>query len=66
MLGVYCLEVGLHPEGPSTGQLDERFPRFSSVLEQILSWYPNSTLHCFASHAVLTMVASKYRLPPQC
>jgi hypothetical protein len=31
---------------PATGQLDQGFPWFSSVLEQILRWYPNSTLHC--------------------
>jgi hypothetical protein len=40
------LEVSLHPEGPSTSQLDEGFPWFSLVPEQMLSWYPNSTLHC--------------------
>jgi hypothetical protein len=40
------LEVSLHPEGPATGQLDQGFPWFSLVLEQMLSWYPNSTLHC--------------------
>jgi hypothetical protein len=33
-------------EGPATGQLDQGFPWFSSVPEQMLSWYPNSTLHC--------------------
>jgi hypothetical protein len=38
------LEVRLHPEGSATGQLD--FPWFSLVQEQMLSWYPNSTLHC--------------------
>jgi hypothetical protein len=36
----------LHPEGLATGQLSQGFPWFSSVLEQMLSWYPNSTLHC--------------------
>jgi hypothetical protein len=40
------LEVSLHPEGPATGQLDQGFPWFSLVSEQMLSWYPNSTLHC--------------------
>jgi hypothetical protein len=38
------LEVSLHLEGPATGQLDQGFPWFSSLLEQMLSWYPNSTL----------------------
>jgi hypothetical protein len=36
----------LHSEGPATGQLDQGFPWFSLVPEQMLSWYPNSTLHC--------------------
>jgi hypothetical protein len=40
------LEVSLHPEGPATGQLDQGFPWFSLLPEQMLSWYPNSTLHC--------------------
>jgi hypothetical protein len=37
------LEVSLHPEGPSTDQLDKGFQWFSLVPEQMLSWYPNST-----------------------
>jgi hypothetical protein len=40
------LGLTLHPEGPATGQLDQGFPWFSLVPERILSWYPNSTLHC--------------------
>jgi hypothetical protein len=36
----------LHSEGPVTGQLDQGFPWFSLVHEQMLNWYPNSTLHC--------------------
>jgi hypothetical protein len=40
------LEVGLHPEGPATGQLDHGFPWFSSVPGKTLSWYPNSTSQC--------------------
>jgi hypothetical protein len=43
------LEVSLHPEGPATSQLDQGFPWISLVLEQMLSWYPNSTLHCMLS-----------------
>jgi hypothetical protein len=39
------LEVSLHPEGSETGQLDQGFSWFSLVSEQMLSWYPNSTLH---------------------
>jgi hypothetical protein len=49
------LEVSLHPEGPATGQLDQGFPWISLVPEQMLSWYPNSTLHC-----MLLMEPSKY------
>jgi hypothetical protein len=41
-----CLEVGLHSEGPATGQLNPGFPWVSLVKEQMLSWHPNSTLHC--------------------
>jgi hypothetical protein len=40
------LKVSLHPEGPATGQLDQVFQWFSLVPEQMVSWYPNSTLHC--------------------
>jgi hypothetical protein len=39
------LEISLHVEGSATGQLDQGFPWFSLVPEQMLSWYPNSTLH---------------------
>jgi hypothetical protein len=38
--------VSLHPEGPATSQLDQGFPWFSLIPQQMLSWYPNSTLHC--------------------
>jgi hypothetical protein len=27
-------------EGPATDQLDQGFPWFSSIVEQMLSWYP--------------------------
>jgi hypothetical protein len=40
------LEVSFHLEGPVTGQLSQGFPWVSSVPEEMLSWYPNSTLHC--------------------
>jgi hypothetical protein len=40
------LEVSLHPEGPAIAQLDQGFPWLSLAAEQMLSWYPNSTLHC--------------------
>jgi hypothetical protein len=40
---------------PAAGQLDYDFPCFSLVSERVLSWYPNSTLHC-----MLLMQPSKY------
>jgi hypothetical protein len=52
MLGFACsvpdfwLEVSLNPEGPATDKLDQGFPWFSLVPEQMRSWYPNSTLLC--------------------
>jgi hypothetical protein len=58
MLGFACsvpvcwLEVSLNPGGPAAGQLDQGFPWFSLVPEQMLSWYPNATL--------LPMVISKF------
>jgi hypothetical protein len=38
------LEASLHQEGPATGQLDQGFPWFSLVPEQMLSWYLKFTL----------------------
>jgi hypothetical protein len=49
------LEGSLHLEGPATSQLDRGFPWFYLVPEQMLSWYPNSTLHC-----MLPMQPSKW------
>jgi hypothetical protein len=40
------LEFSLHPEGPLTGEIVEVFQWLSLVLEQTLTWYPNSTLYC--------------------
>jgi hypothetical protein len=42
------LKVSLHPEGPATGQLDEGFPWFSLVTEQMLGWYQHSTMLCIS------------------
>jgi hypothetical protein len=52
------LEVSLHPEVPATGQFDQGFPWFSLVPEQMLRWYPNSTLLC-----MLHMQPSQWQLP---
>jgi hypothetical protein len=32
------IDVGLHPEDPATGQLNQGFQWFSLVQEQMLSW----------------------------
>ena len=39
--------VSMHTEGHSTSQLDQAFPWFSSILEQMLSRYSKRTLHNF-------------------
>jgi hypothetical protein len=42
---LHCwLEVG--PEDPAMGQLDQGSQLVPSVLEQMMRWYPNFTLHC--------------------
>jgi hypothetical protein len=51
------LEVSLHPEGPATGQLDEGFPWFSLVPEQML--VPKFHIAMYASHASLPIVTLK-------
>jgi hypothetical protein len=55
------LEVSLHPDGPATGQLDQGFPWFSSVLEQMPSWYPEFQVALHASHAALPLETSRFR-----
>jgi hypothetical protein len=55
------LEVSFHPEGPTTDQLDQGFPWFSSALEQMLSWHPNFHFALLASHAALQMLTPKFR-----
>jgi hypothetical protein len=40
----FWLEVNLHPEGPATGQLEQGFPWFSLVPEQMLSWFSELTI----------------------
>jgi hypothetical protein len=53
------LEDKLHPEGPATCELDQGFPWFSLVPEQMLSWYPKFHTAQQASHAALPMVKLK-------
>jgi hypothetical protein len=55
------LEVSLHPEDPATGHLDQDFPWFSSILEQMLSWYPKFHVALHATHASLPLVTLKFR-----
>jgi len=40
------LEVSTQAHVPATGHLDQDFPWFPSVLEQMLSWYPKRTSFC--------------------
>jgi hypothetical protein len=47
------LEVGLHLEGPATGQLNQGFPWFSLVPEQMLSLVLKFHVALHASHAAL-------------
>jgi hypothetical protein len=55
------LEVSLHPEGPATGQLDQGFPWFYSVLKQILlSCYPHPHVVLQALHAALPLGTEAY------
>jgi hypothetical protein len=50
----HWLEVSLHPVGPAPGQLDQGFPWFSSVLEQILELVPKCHVALLASRSVPT------------
>jgi hypothetical protein len=53
------LEVSLHPEGPATGQLDQGFPWFSLVPEQMLELVPKFHVALHAFQAALQMVTLK-------
>jgi hypothetical protein len=55
------LEVRLHLEGREFHQLDQGFPWFFSVLDQMLGWHLSSTLPQLASHATLPIVTSEFR-----
>jgi hypothetical protein len=57
----YWLEVSLHPEGPAFGQLDQGFPWFSSILEQMLNWYPEFHVALHATHEAHSLITSKFR-----
>src|SRR5215510_2203686 len=39
------LEFRMHAGGSASSQIDRRFPWFSSVVTEIVSCYPNCTLH---------------------
>ena len=50
-----CLQVTVHPEYSVTDHIDEGFPWLSTILGQVLSWKPNSTLQgtqCFCIQPV--------------
>ena len=50
----------MHPEGPATDYLDRSFHCFSSVLEQMLSWYPKIHMTLYASHKTLHKTDIKF------
>jgi hypothetical protein len=54
------LEITLHLEGTATGQLDQGFPWFSLSPEEMLSWYPNSKLHCRRPPPMVTLKISPF------
>jgi hypothetical protein len=66
------LQVSLHLEGPATGQLDQGFPWFSSILEQVGTQIPrctallhvqpppppaNASIKCFSNSALPTLIS---------
>jgi hypothetical protein len=55
------LEVSMHPEGPATGQPDQGFPWFSSVLRPNAELVSQFHVAMHASHAALTILISKFR-----
>jgi hypothetical protein len=44
-----------------TLQPDQGTPWFPSVLDQMMNWYRNHTLHCTASHVALSVTTSIFR-----
>jgi hypothetical protein len=52
------LEVSTHPEGPVTGQIDQGFPWFSSVLGANAELVPKFHV---ALHAALPILTYKFR-----
>jgi hypothetical protein len=61
------LEVSLHPEGPSTGQLDQGFPWFSFGPREHAELVPKFHVALHAEHAALPVVTQKispYCTPP--
>jgi hypothetical protein len=55
------LEVRTHPEGPATGQHDQGFPWFSSILRANYELVPKFHVALHASHAALLILTSKFR-----
>jgi hypothetical protein len=54
------MEVGLHPEGPATGQLDQGFTWFSSVLQHMVQLVPKFHVALYASCAAFPKETSKF------
>jgi hypothetical protein len=52
----------MHPEGPVTGQLDQVFPCFSSVLQQMPIWYP---IPRYTSYLICILYNINIKISPQ-
>ena len=61
----HWLQVSVQSQGPAAGKLDQGIPRFPSVLEQMLSRYPKSTLHCMLIMQPRPKLTSKF-FSPKC
>jgi hypothetical protein len=55
------LEVSTHPEGPATGQIDQGFPWFSSVLGASVELVTQFHVTLHACHAALLTLTTNCR-----
>jgi hypothetical protein len=53
------MEVSLHAERPATGQLDQDFPWFYSIPQQMLQSVYKFHVTLLASHAALPVATAK-------
>jgi hypothetical protein len=64
-LNLFCtpdcwLEFSVHPRVSETNQIDHVFQWFPSVLEQLLSWYPERKLCCLLLLQLSPKLTPKY------